>query len=66
VGEVIFPCPFCREHVDQDSPDKVLVERVEDVPGFGQRHDPVWSRVGFAHKECAARMPAGYRLAQER
>jgi len=45
-------CPICRRRVDAEQPDAVLTEKSDNVPGFGQEHDVIWSRVGFAHEAC--------------
>ena len=52
MAETYTTCPICRERIEPEAPDAVLAEKVEDHPGFGQAHDYVWSRVGFAHEDC--------------
>jgi hypothetical protein len=52
MSETYTTCPICRRPIDPEQPDAVLTERVDDLPGFGQDHDLVWSRVGYAHQAC--------------
>jgi hypothetical protein len=63
LAETYTTCPICRRRIEPDAPDSVLVEKVEDHPGFGQEHDAVWSRAGFAHEACLARATR-YRAAE--
>jgi len=62
VSGVTTPCPICGKHAEQGPPN-VLMVRVTDEPGMGQQHDPIWSRCGYAHPECAERPPRGVRVA---
>jgi hypothetical protein len=57
-------CPICRQRIDPEQPDAVLTEKAHDLPGFGQQHDFVWSRVGYAHRSCLTRA-RGFRAAAE-
>ena len=50
MSETYTPCPICRVPIEPDAPEAILVEKVENHPGFGQTYDPVWSRAGYAHK----------------
>jgi hypothetical protein len=65
MAEAYTTCPICRQRIEPDAADSILTEKVEDHPGFGQQHDPVWSRVGYSHKRCLAGA-RGYREAVER
>ena len=52
MGEIYNLCPICRRSIVAGQPGAMLVERVENMPGFGQEYDPVWTREGYAHTSC--------------
>ena len=64
MSEIYSPCPICRRPIIARQLGAVLVEQLENIPGFGQEHDPVWSREGYAHQSCLADA-RGYRVVTE-
>ena len=59
-NEPFTVCVAWDRQINPDAPDAAAVEKLEDMPGFGQGHDAVWTPAGFAHADC--RLPTGYRF----
>jgi len=64
MSETYTTCRICGRRIDPKEPDAVLAEKVDDLPGFTQGHDPIWTPVGYAHQACLAGA-RGYRPGAE-
>ena len=53
MSETYTTCPICDRTIDEDQPDAVLDEKVDDHAGFQQAHDLIWTPAAYAQRSAA-------------